>query len=234
MSLLKYIDQYWHELSKELEFMSAFRLANEKRSFLKSIGFELSLAFLKNPFKKEYQLPHLPYLHVDFLNMEFLSAIGVYTSFSLECAASIANQVYPLILEALSEPERCLAWKIFYTLVQKHYFGNVLRNVYIPETGYVTKAQLIYQGNSNLANLLNLKVISTFYSNFHSLFIEQFGANVTFSSKNVLHALKIISQRAHANSFIETLSGEALLQLIELLYERKFYYIFSKLNRFYL
>jgi hypothetical protein len=89
---------------------------------------------------------------------------------------------------------------------------------------------MIFQGDSNLAKLLNMKVMSLVYPKLRSLVVEQFGANLTFTLKNILHGLKTISQRSHANSFIESLSGDELLKLVIGIYECKFFLIKLKIS----
>jgi hypothetical protein len=82
---------------------------------------------------------------------------------------------------------------------------------------------MIFQGDSNLAKLLNMKVMSLVYPKLRSLVVEQFGANLTFTMKNTLAALEEMSQRSHANIFIESLSRVELTKLITRLYECKLF-----------
>jgi hypothetical protein len=222
---LAYLDRYWTEISNNPYFLPEFKLINKEKSFLKSAGYEFGVAFLEKPFKSEFRLHHLPYLNLKISNASFLSCLGVFDAFTLKCADTIANQLYPEILHVVNESARTVTWRMFYEVLQNLNFGKVLQSIYVPDIGYVQRSEMIFQGDSNVAKLLNMKVMSLVYPRLRSLLVEQFGANLTFTMRNISTALEIISQRSYANEFIERLSGKEWINLITRLYECKLFFI---------
>jgi hypothetical protein len=217
---LLYLDRFWDEISTDIGFMTEFKIQNVDQQFLKQMGFVDGTAFKKNPFLLQYGLDDLPFFDLNISNTNFLDSLNVFHSFNLQCASWIA-QFYPNYLKNSTDSEIISCWKKFYHLTQNAFFGNVIRTVYFSDSGYLNKNQLVYQGDSKLAKLLNFTVVSSIYPDLKNLFVEQIGINYTFTLKNIIHGLRTISNRSHKNEYIDSLSGDELMNLITSIYECK-------------